>query len=227
MFESLMTFSSSEPISIGSAIIAILISMVSGLIISMTYMKTSENKKFSQNFAITTILLPAIISAIIMLIGSDIAKAFSLAGAFSIIRFRSTPGEPKDIAFVLFALAAGLSCGVGLYAFAIILTVLLCMVMLVLSITKYGKNDSTTTQLVITIPEDMEFEEVFEEILSKNSSSHKMIKLKTSAMGSLFQVTYEVDLLENTDKKKLIDELRLYNGNLNIQINMINAEVSC
>lgn len=227
MFESLMTFSSSEPISIGSAIIAILISMVSGLIISMTYMKTSENKKFSQNFAITTILLPAIISAIIMLIGSDIAKAFSLAGAFSIIRFRSTPGEPKDIAFVLFALAAGLSCGVGLYAFAIILTVLLCMVMLVLSITKYGKNDSTTTQLVITIPEDMEFEEVFEEILSKNSSSHKMIKLKTSAMGSLFQVTYEVDLLENTDKKKLIDEIRLYNGNLNIQINMINAEVSC
>lgn len=222
-----MTFSSSEPISIGSAIIAILISMVSGLIISMTYMKTSENKKFSQNFAITTILLPAIISAIIMLIGSDIAKAFSLAGAFSIIRFRSTPGEPKDIAFVLFALAAGLSCGVGLYAFAIILTVLLCMVMLVLSITKYGKNDSTTTQLVITIPEDMEFEEVFEEILSKNSSSHKMIKLKTSAMGSLFQVTYEVDLLENTDKKKLIDEIRLYNGNLNIQINMINAEVSC
>lgn len=227
MFESLMTFSSSEPISIGSAIIAILISMVSGLIISMTYMKTSENKKFSQNFAITTILLPAIISAIIMLIGSDIAKAFSLAGAFSIIRFRSTPGEPKDIAFVLFALAAGLSCGVGLYAFAIILTVLLCMVMLVLSITKYGKNDSTTTQLVITIPEDMEFEEIFDEILSKNSNSHKMIKLKTSAMGSLFQVTYEVDLLENTDKKKLIDELRLYNGNLNIQINMINAEVSC
>lgn len=227
MFESLMTFSSSEPISIGSAIIAILISMVSGLIISMTYMKTSENKKFSQNFAITTILLPAIISAIIMLIGSDIAKAFSLAGAFSIIRFRSTPGEPKDIAFVLFALAAGLSCGVGLYAFAIILTVLLCMVMLVLSITKYGKNDSTTTQLVITIPEDMEFEEVFDDILSKNSSFHKMIKLKTSAMGSLFQVTYEVDLLENTDKKKLIDEIRLYNGNLNIQINMINAEVSC
>lgn len=227
MFESLMTFSSSEPISIGSAIIAILISMVSGLIISMTYMKTSENKKFSQNFAITTILLPAIISAIIMLIGSDIAKAFSLAGAFSIIRFRSTPGEPKDIAFVLFALAAGLSCGVGLYAFAIILTLLLCMVMLVLSMTKYGKNDSSTTQLVITIPEDMEFEEVFDDILSKNSNSHKMIKLKTSAMGSLFQVTYEVDLLENTDKKKLIDELRLYNGNLNIQINMISAEISC
>lgn len=227
MFESLMTFSSSEPITIGNALIAILISMVSGLIISMTYMKTSENKKFSQNFAVTTILLPAIISAIIMLIGSDIAKAFSLAGAFSIIRFRSTPGEPKDIAFVLFALAAGLACGVGLYGFALILTLLLCMVMLVLSMTKYGKNDITTTQLVITIPEDMEFEEVFDEILCKNSSSYKMTKLKTSAMGSLFQVTYEIDLLENTDKKKLIDELRLYNGNLNIQINMINAEVTC
>lgn len=227
MFESLMTFSSSEPITIGNALIAILISMVSGLIISMTYMKTSENKKFSQNFAVTTILLPAIISAIIMLIGSDIAKAFSLAGAFSIIRFRSTPGEPKDIAFVLFALAAGLACGVGLYGFALILTLLLCMVMVVLSMTKYGKNDITTTQLVITIPEDMEFEEVFDEILSKNSSSYKMTKLKTSAMGSLFQVTYEIDLLENTDKKKLIDELRLYNGNLNIQINMINAEVTC
>lgn len=227
MFESLMTFSTTEPITMGSAIIAILISMISGLIISMTYMKTSENKKFSQNFAVTTILLPAIISAIIMLIGSDIAKAFSLAGAFSIIRFRSTPGEPKDITFVLFALAAGLSCGVGLYAFAIILTVLLCMVMFVLSLTSYGKNNSSTTQLVITIPEDMEFEEVFDNILSKNSNWYKMIKLKTSAMGSLFQVTYEVDLLEKVDKKKLIDELRLYNGNLNIQINMINADVSC
>lgn len=109
-------------------LLTIIVSFVLGGMISFTYMKTSKRNGYSQNFTLTMVLLPAIVAIIILLIGSNIARAFSLAGAFSIIRFRSAPGDPKDIAFVLFTMAAGLACGVRSFGYAVLFTVFLCLI---------------------------------------------------------------------------------------------------
>ena len=221
MFESLLSYSTTTTITIIDAILAILVSFVVGGIISFTYMKTHTDKNHSQNFALTVVLLPAVISAIIMLIGSDIARAFSLAGAFSIIRFRSAPGDPKDIAYVLFAMAAGLAGGVGLLVFAQIFTILLCLVMYVLSKLKFGEIKHPIKRLKITIPEDLDYEEALNPILDVFTESSKLTNVKTTAMGSLYQLTYEIVIDDKQNIKEFIDELRCRNGNLNISLNLL------
>ena len=110
-------------------------------------------------------VLPAIVAIIILLIGSNVARAFSLAGAFSIIRFRSAPGDPKDIAFVLFTMAAGLACGVGSFDYAVLFTIALCALMFLLKAVKFGANRPTQKLLKVTIPENLGYEEAFDEVL--------------------------------------------------------------
>ena len=221
MFESILTSTSSVSISLIDVLLAILVAFSVGGFISGTYFKTQKNGQYSQSFALTMILLPAVIAIIIMLIGSDVARAFSLAGAFSIIRFRSAPGDPKDIAYVLFAMAAGLATGVGAYLYAIIFTVVLCFVMYVLSHTKRGGVREISRQLQITVPEDLDFENAFDDVLKKYTLNYNLKKVKTSNLGSLYQLTYDVTLNEDTSTKSFIDELRCRNGNLNISLLMI------
>lgn len=204
---------------------SIVMSFFTGGIISFTYMKTHKDKNHSQNFALTIVLLPAVIAIIIMLIGSDIARAFSLAGAFSIIRFRSAPGDPKDIAYVLFAMSAGLAGGVGLLIFALIFTVLLCLLMYLLSRVGFGKLRNPAKKMKITIPEDLDYEEAINPVLQIYTETYKLVNVKTTAMGSLYQLTYELVMDGDQDIKNFIDELRCRNGNLNISLNLL-EEVS-
>lgn len=224
MLESIFSYSTASTLTISNAVISILISFVAGIIVSLTYIKTYDNQNHSPNFALTIVLLPAIISTIIMLIGSDIARAFSLAGAFSIIRFRSAPGDPKDIAFVLFAMAAGLSAGVGLTGFALIFTVILCFVMFILNYFKFGQLRKPVKKLKITIPEDLDYESVFLEVFNRYTISFNLVNVKTAAMGSLYQLTYEVILNDPKEVKSFIDDIRYRNGNLNISLNLIENE---
>lgn len=220
MFESLFDISSTT-ITISETVYMLVFALVSGLIISITYMKTYENNNYSQNFALTMVLLPLVISLIIMLIGSDIARAFSLAGAFSIIRFRSAPGEPKDIGFVLFSLSAGLAAGVGAQAYTVAFTVILCLVMYVLSKLKFGDHKVSKQLLKIMIPEDLSYQEEFPQIFESYDIVHKLLKVKTTSLGSLYQLYYEVQMREDTNVQELLNEIRTRNSNLNISINMI------
>ncbi|MBN2797258.1 MAG: DUF4956 domain-containing protein [Clostridia bacterium] len=224
MLNSIISYTSTTPLTLMDALVLFLVSIILGLMISLTYMRTSKNGKYVSTFAITLIVLPMIIAAIIMLIGSDIAKAFSLAGAFSIIRFRSAPGDPKDITFVLFALAAGLGAGVGIWWFALIFTVLMCLIMIVIHIFKFGSSNQNMHQLKITIPEDLDYAMVFNEVFSLFTKEHRLIQVKTIAMGSLYQLTYDITLLKERDIKTLIDEIRCRNSNLNIVLQPIETE---
>lgn len=219
MFESLLSTTSSTTsttLSLISVVLSIAVAFLAGSIISMTYMRTQ--KKHSQNFALTVILLPAVIAIIIMLIGSDIARAFSLAGAFSIIRFRSAPGEPKDIAYVLFAMAAGLAAGAGAIAYALVFTIILCAVMIVLDKVGFGFKKSNTKLLQITIPEDLNYDSLFDDILNIYAESYELTQVKSAALGSLFIITYELILKDASTSKAFIDELRCRNGNLAIKL---------
>lgn len=221
MLESIFSTAAADTtISVTNSLLTILVSFTLGGLISCVYMLTSKKNGYSQNFLFTLILIPAVIAVIILLIGSNVARAFSLAGAFSIIRFRSAPGDPKDIAYVLFTLAAGLACGAGLYGYAILFTVTLCLLLYFLSFINFGASKSSKKLLKITIPENLDYEGAFDDILSRFTSSSELKKVKTTDMGSLFELVYTVTMDKNTSQKEFIDALRCRNGNLNITLSM-------
>ncbi|WP_163195453.1 DUF4956 domain-containing protein [Clostridium thermarum] len=225
MFESLYnslsnTTATGTAISLKDAILTILISFILGAIISITYMKTSNKGGYSQNFSLTLIIVPTVIAIIVLLIGSNVARAFSLAGAFSIIRFRSAPGDSKDISYVLFAMAAGLACGVGVFGYAVLFTVFLCLLMFFLNLINFGAKKTVKKLLKITIPENLNYEGVFDDIFEKYTKNYELIKVKTTDLGSLFQLVYTVDMNTETSQKEFLDNLRSRNGNLNITLSL-------
>lgn len=226
MFEAIFnTASADTAIPVTSALVTILTAFVLGGIISLTYMKTGNKYGFSQNFTLTLVMTPAIVSIIILLIGSNIARAFSLAGAFSIIKFRSAPGDPKDIAYVLFTMAGGLACGAGYYGYALLFTVVLCLLMIFLKIINFGAGKSSLKLLKITVPEDLDYEGAFDEILGRYTTEYELKKVRTTDLGSLYELVYNVTLDNKTSQKEFIDALRCRNGNLNITLSM-RAEAS-
>lgn len=220
MFDLISNVTENTSISLIDSVLTIFISFILGGIISTTYMKTSSKGGYSQNFSLTLIIIPTVIAIIVLLIGSNVARAFSLAGAFSIIKFRSAPGNPRDIAFVLFSMAAGLACGVGAYSYGALFTIFLCALMFVLSITNFGGKKFSHKILKITIPEDLDYEGAFDDIFVKFTSSYELTKVKTIDLGSLFQLVYTVTIDNNTSQKQFLDELRCRNGNLNIILSM-------
>ncbi|MWC30262.1 DUF4956 domain-containing protein [Paenibacillus sp. MMS18-CY102] len=219
MIESIFaTAATSSDLTLAHALLTIFISIALGGIISLTYMKTQTG--FTQNFALTMIVLPTIVAIIILLIGSNIARAFSLAGAFSIIRFRSAPGDPKDIAFVLFTMAAGLACGVGAFGYAVLFTIILCILMFVLKAANFGAKKATQKLLKVTIPENLGYEEAFDEIFQSFKIDYELRKVRTTELGSLYELVYAVTIDHLTNQKELLDAIRCRNGNLDITLTM-------
>lgn len=199
-------------LSIGAALIF-------GLVISLTYIFTHKDRH-QQSFAITLTMLPIILTVIILFVGSNIARAFSLAGTLSIIRFRSAPGDPEDIGYIFFDIAAGLSCGVGLFGWGALFVAILCIFMIIISKTNFARPKSTAKQLKITIPENLDYEGVFDETLKKYTNSYILRRVKTTDLGSLFELTYSLKMIRGADEKEFIDELRTRNGNLNIVLSL-------
>ncbi|MFC3768967.1 DUF4956 domain-containing protein [Paenibacillus sp. GCM10012303] len=207
-------------LSLPHALLTILMSIVVGLVISFTYMKTSSRGGYSPSFTLTMVVLPAIVAIIILLIGSNIARAFSLAGAFSIIRFRSAPGDPKDIAYVLFTMAAGLAIGVGSFGYAVLFTVCLCLLMFILNLTKFGVKKTTQLMLKVTIPEDLSYEGVFDGVFKKFDVNYELKKVRTTELGSLYELVFLITMSTATDQKQFLDAIRVRNGNLDITLTM-------
>ncbi|MEI3336753.1 MAG: DUF4956 domain-containing protein [Clostridium sp.] len=223
MLDTILTSTTGESLTLANTLIIIGASIILGLIISISYMKTSKEEVVTSGFAVTLIMLPAIISIIILLVGNNVARAFSLAGAFSIIRFRSEPKDPKDISYIFFTLAVGLSAGMGYVGYAVLFTIILCLIMFILKFINYGEADKSFFELRITIPENLNYENVFDDVLKKYTSSWKFKKVKTKEFGSLFEITYTV-VMKNENQKKFIDELRCRNGNLGVVLSVPQEE---
>ena len=211
------TSDSGITLTLSMAIVAMAAALIFGLVISLTYMGTHKNK-YQQSFAITLTMLPIILTVIILFVGSNVARAFSLAGTLSIIRFRSAPGDPEDI-------GAGLACGVGLYGYGALFVLLLCLFMIVITKIKFGKPNTTAKNLKITIPENLDYEGIFDEIIKKYSKDYTLQKVRTTDLGSLYELTYSVNMNKDADEKKFIDELRCRNGNLNIVLSLASTEL--
>ena len=191
--------------------------LVIGFLISLIYIVTHRKEGYSQSYVLTMIMLPTIVSLILLLINTT-AGALSLAGAFTLVRFRSVAGDPKDIAYIFFAMAAGVACGIGYIGFAIVFFIILGAVMFALSETDFGGCKKRHMTLKIAIPDNLDYQGVFEPVLSRYTTFHKLRRVKTTNFGTLFELIYSVDVLDNVDQKKFVDELRALNGNMTINL---------
>ena len=190
-----------------------LLGLIAGVIITSGYILANKNKRFSKNFAITVLLLPVIMTIVIPFIATDLKKTLSLAGVFALVRFRSIPGDSKDILFVFFAIAVGLIIGLNDYFLGFMMTIVVTLLFVLLS--RFWK-DNQKQVLKITIPEDMNYQDVFNDIFEKYLLKYDVKNVRTSNMGTLFTIAYWIQPKANADIKAFIDELRTRNGNLTI-----------
>lgn len=176
-----------------------------------------DRKLCSRSFLVTLALLLAVVCVVIMMVNGNVGAGVAVAGAFSLVRFRSVPGTAREIATLFLAMAAGLICGMGYLGFALLFSLILGLVM-------YGLNHFAFPQkhpqkiLRITIPEDLNYSDVFDDIFTSYTSTYNLVSVKTSNMGSLFKLQYHVTLKDDTTEKAFIDALRCRNGNLEIAL---------
>jgi len=218
MFDNIFEPSAADTLTIGGVMAVIAAALILGLFISAVYIKNQKEEGHSGTFAVTLIMLPAIIAIIILLVGNNVARAFSLAGAFSLIRFRSAPGDPKDIAYIFFTLGVGLACGMGYIVYGAVFAVILCLVLTLLNALRYAEPKDPPLKLKITLPEDLDYQNLFEDIFAEYTTHSRLLRIKTVDFGALFEVTYRIGLKEGADKKRFIDKLRARNGNLKISL---------
>ncbi|MBR3150346.1 MAG: DUF4956 domain-containing protein [Eubacterium sp.] len=187
-----------------------------GFVISLVYLLTHKKEGYSQAFCVALILLAPIVGMVIYVIGNNIATAFSLAGAFALVRFRSAPGDPKDIAFVFLSVTMGLTCGLGYWIWAALACVVICCAIIILHFTNYAGKKGNFYDLKITVPETLNYVGAFDETLDKYTSYYKMKRVKSVDFGALFEITYTINLKDDTQMRAFLDEVRTLNGNLKI-----------
>ena len=192
-------------------------SLVLGLVMAFAYMYRT---RYTKSFVITLALLPAVVCVVIMLVNGNVGTGVAVAGAFSLVRFRSVPGTAKEICTLFLAMGAGLIAGMGYLGFALLFTVVMCVMFVLYNCLDFGakKNAATFKTFTITIPEDLDYSGVFDDIFAEFTRSHDLIRVKTTNMGSMFKLTYNVELADATREKEMIDKLRCRNGNLEIAV---------
>ena len=216
MFDTIFTTTSDGSISITQSVIAIGAALIIGFVIAAVYMFICKKEGYQKNFIIGLAMLPAVVAVVILLVGSNVARAFSMAGAFALVRFRSAPGSAKDISIVFFTMAAGLACGLGYVTFAAVFVAVMLIVLIGATAIGFGDRNIGKKQLKITIPENLNYRSVFDDLFDKYTSEYKMSRVKTTNMGTMYELTYEVRLKDESQEKDFIDQLRIRNGNLNI-----------
>ena len=174
------------------------------------------NNRSSKSFAVTTALLPVIVEVIIMLVNGNLGTGIAVAGAFSLVRFRSAPGSAREILSIFTAMAAGLATGVGYVGIAIIFTVILSLANIIYTLSGFGETAKTERELRVTVPEDLNYTDMFEDLFKEHTSYHRLKSVKTTNMGSLYKLTYTLRLKKPENEKTLIDGMRCRNGNLEI-----------
>jgi len=213
MLTSVLTSSSTISLSVVSALLCIGAALALGLIIAAAYLMGGQHNK---SLAIALAILPALVQVVIMMVNGNLGVGVAVLGAFSLIRFRSVPGSAKDICMIFFAMAVGLATGMGYLTYAALATGIVGAMFVLLSRSNFGERPGRDRELKITIPEDLDYVSVFDDLFDKYTSGHTLVSVKTTNLGSMFQLLYSVSLKETAREKEFIDELRCRNGNLTI-----------
>ncbi|MBR1470054.1 MAG: DUF4956 domain-containing protein [Lachnospiraceae bacterium] len=186
-----------------------------GLIIAAAYM---IRNRYSKSFITTLVLLPAIVELVIILVNGNIGAGVAVAGAFSLVRFRSVPGRGQEITGIFLAMAVGLATGMGYIGIAVVFSVIVSVINLLLNAVNFGADNKGIRTLRITVPENLDFEGRFEDTFRRYLREYTYDEVKTTNMGSLYKITLSVVLKENVSTRELLDELRTCNGNLDISL---------
>ena len=217
LFKGLFDTDLTTVISVTDFLLCLGCSLALGLVMAFAYMYRTH---YTKSLVITLALLPAVVCVVIMLVNDNVGTGVAVAGAFSLVRFRSVPGTAKEICTLFLAMGAGLIAGMGYIGFAVLFTVIMCVIFVLYNCLDFGskKNAATFKTFNITIPEDLDYTGVFDDIFAEYTRSHDLIRVKTTNMGSMFKLTYNVELMDATREKEMIDKLRCRNGNLEIAV---------
>lgn len=189
------------------------ITMILGLIVAYTY---SFKQRYSKNFVVQLAILPLVVQAVISLVNGNVGTGLAVMGAFSLVRFRSIAGTSRDIGFIFISMAVGLAAGMSYLDYAIVFTIILCLFYMFVSFILVSDKVENIRTLKITIAEDVDYLNEFNSSFKKYTDEFKLIRVKTTNMGSMYQLSYDVVLKQSINEKSFIDDLRIKNGNLNI-----------
>ena len=212
MFSSIFN-SSTTGLDITTALICAGVALVLGVAIAFTHLKTSQTTK---GFLTTLAVLPLLVMAVMIMINGNLGTSIAILGAFSLIRFRSIQGRAKDLLSVFFAMMVGLALGMGHILFAVVISIIAIIAIVVLSYTHFLEPDQQERVLKVIIPEDLDYDDVFKEIFEKYTARAKLVKMKTVNMGSLYKLTYDIKLKPGVKEKQFLDEIRVKNCNLKV-----------
>ena len=217
IFRGLFDTDMASVISLPDFLICVGTALVLGLVLALGYMYRS---RYTKSFVITLALLPAVVCVVIMMVNGNVGAGVAVAGAFSLVRFRSVPGTAKEITMLFLAMGAGLICGMGYLGFAAVFTLVMCLASLLYNRLDLGaaRNAAIYKTLNITVPEDLNYSTIFDDIFAQYTASCELIRVKTTNMGSLFRLSYHIRMKDPALEKEMIDALRCRNGNLEISV---------
>jgi len=217
LFKGLFDTDLTAVISVTDFLLCLGFSLALGLIMAFAYMYRT---RYTKSFVITLALLPAVVCVVIMLVNGNVGTGVAVAGAFSLVRFRSVPGTAKEICTLFLAMGAGLIAGMGYLGFAVLFTLVMCLMFVLYSRLDFGakKNAAIFKTLTVTIPEDLDYSGIFDDIFQEFTRSHELVRVKSTNMGSMFKLTYHVMLRDASREKEMIDRIRCRNGNLEIAV---------
>lgn len=219
IFNGIFDLELTKVVRVSDFLLCVLVSLVLGMIIAISYMYKSN---YTKSFVTTIALLPSIVCVVIMMVNGNVGTGVAVAGAFSLVRFRSVPGTAKEIGIIFLAMSAGLMTGMGYLGYALLFTIIISVLCALYSSMNFGKKSAwACKRLRIVIPENLDYTGIFDEIFNEYLSSYELLCVKTTNMGSMFKLTYDVKLKDVLKEKEMVDKLRCRNGNLEISLSKI------
>ncbi len=212
-------FTTLDAMTLGDFLTCVVVALVVGAVLAVVYCVRTAH---SAGFVVTLALLPATVAVVIMMVNGNLGAGVAVAGTFSLIRFRSAPGTAREICAIFIAMAVGLACGMGYPLFGAIFAGIICLMLVVYTLVNFGgrRNASVSRVLRITVPENLDYPNAFDDLFQKYTLRAVLTDVKTTNLGSLNRLTYELMLKKPGTEKQMIDDLRCRNGNLEISMSM-------
>lgn len=196
-----------------NGLLCTVVSVALGILIALIYMQQGN---YSKNFVVTLAMMPVLVQVVIMMVNGNVGTSVAVLGTFGLVRFRSVPGTSREIANIFFAMAVGLATGMGYLTFAVAMVVVIGGMFLLLGKTSFGERKYDEKDLRITIAEDLDYTDIFEDIFAEYTSKCSLEQVKTTNLGSMYELKYHITLKDAKKEKEMIDQLRCRNGNLTI-----------
>ncbi len=213
IFSSLFSDTATLNIEVTTFLLCMAVALAVGLFLAVVY---TVKTRYTKSFLVTLAILPAVVAMVIMMVNGNIGAGVAVAGAFSLVRFRSVPGTAKEIGAIFLAMGTGLAIGMGYLGFAVLFAVVVSLASLALTLRPMGEKSQLERVLSITIPENLDYTEIFDDLLHQYTTEHSLERVKTTNMGSMLRLTYHIQMADAKLEKQFIDDIRCRNGNLEI-----------